>query len=160
MTRRALALLLTALLALAAAAGPAGAQTTEPRTTIPDVEDEVMCVSCGVPLNVAESAQADDQRDLIADLVAEGRTKDEVKDALVAEYGERVLAVPGDDGFELAAWVLPLVLLAGGTALVALLALRWRTTGGGRGGPPTAPTPALSTADARRLDEDLRRFDR
>ncbi len=154
MTRRALALLLTALLALAAAAGPAGAQTTEPRTTIPDVEDEVMCVSCGVPLNVAESAQADDQRDLIADLVADGRTKDEVKDALVAEYGERVLAVPGDEGFELAAWVLPFLLLAGGTALVAVLALRWR----GGGAPST--TPALSAADAARLDEDLRRFDR
>ncbi len=160
MTRRALALLLTALLTLALAAAAPAHAAVEPRTTIPDVEDEVMCVSCGVPLNVAESAQADDQRDLIADLVAEGRTKDEVKDALVAEYGERVLAVPGDDGFELAAWVLPVVLLVGGTALVALLALRWRGTTGGGGSPPAAPAAALSTADARRLDEDLARFDR
>jgi cytochrome c-type biogenesis protein CcmH/NrfF len=159
-TRRALALLLTALLTLALAAAAPAHAAVEPRTTIPDVEDEVMCVSCGVPLNVAESAQADDQRDLIADLVAEGRTKDEVKDALVAEYGERVLAVPGDDGFELAAWVLPVVLLVGGTALVALLALRWRGTTGGGGSPPAAPAAALSTADARRLDEDLARFDR
>jgi cytochrome c-type biogenesis protein CcmH/NrfF len=148
-SRRA-ALLLAVLLALAT---PAGAAAAEPRTTIPDVEDEVMCVTCGVPLNVAESQQADDQRDLIADLIAEGRTKEEVKQALVAEYGERVLAVPRDDGFELAAWVLPILLLGGGTALVAILALRWR--GGG-----AATSPALSTADAARLDEDLRRFDR
>ncbi len=150
MIRRAL---LALAAALALATSPAAAQAAEPRTTIPDVEDEVMCVTCGVPLNVAESQQADDQRDLIADLIAEGRTKEEVKQALVAEYGERVLAVPRDDGFELAAWVLPILLLGGGTALVAILALRWR--GGG-----AATSPALSTADAARLDEDLRRFDR
>ncbi len=154
--RRAAAL----LLALLALAGLTGAAQPEPKTTVVDVEDEVMCVTCGVPLNVAESAQADDQRDLIADLVAEGRTKDEVKDALVAEYGERVLAVPGDEGFELAAWVLPLLLVAGGAVLVALLALRWRRTGDDASRRSPTPAPALSTADAARLDEDLRRFDR
>ena len=42
-----------------------------------------------------------------ARLIAEGKTKDEVKDALVAEYGENVLAVPGNDGFGLAAWLFP-----------------------------------------------------
>jgi len=152
---RRLALLLATLLALATAAPADAAQQ---RTTVVDVEDEVMCVTCGVPLNVAESAQADDQRDLIADLVAEGRTKEEVKQALVAEYGERVLAVPGDEGFALTAWVLPVLLVAGGGALVALLALRWRRATDAATIP--SPTPALSTADAARLDEDLRRFDR
>jgi len=150
------ALLLTMLLALGTAA-PA-AHAAEQRTTVIDVEDEVMCVTCGVPLNVAESAQADDQRDLIADLVAEGRTKEEVKQALVAEYGERVLAVPDDEGFALAAWILPVLLVFGGGALVALLALRWRRASDAATIP--TPSPALSTADAARLDEELRRFDR
>ena len=107
--RALLAVLLSALalLTTAAAALPTPAPAAAPQTTTVDVEDEVMCVTCGVPLNIAESPQAPEQRELIAELVAEGRTKDEVKQALVAEYGERVLAVPGDEGFELTAWVLP-----------------------------------------------------
>ena len=49
---------LVVLVALAAAA-PAGAA---PRTTLPDVEDEVMCVVCGTPLNLAQAPQADRER--------------------------------------------------------------------------------------------------
>ena len=56
-----------------------------PQTTLSDVEDEVMCPVCGVALNIAESPQADDQREFIRGLIAEGRTKDEIKDELVAE---------------------------------------------------------------------------
>ena len=53
-------------------------------------------------------------------------TKEQVKAALVEAYGPDVLAEPGDDGFDLAAWLVPgaLVALAGGG--VVLLARRWR----------------------------------
>ena len=58
-----------------------------------------MCIVCGVPLELAtESPQANQERDLIRQLIAQGLTKDEIKDRLVAQYGTEVLATPSDSG--------------------------------------------------------------
>jgi cytochrome c-type biogenesis protein CcmH len=146
------ALLIVLLLAFAAPA-----QAAEPKTTLPDVEDEVMCVECGTALNVSTSPVADREREFIRRRIAEGKSKAEIKAALLAEYGPRVLATPEGGGFDVAAWLVP-----GGLCLLALLgigavALRWR------GRPAADPGPAgpdLDPDDARRLDADLAAFDR
>jgi cytochrome c-type biogenesis protein CcmH len=156
-----------AVLALLAMANVAAAAT--PKTSFNDVEDEVMCVSCGVPLEIAESPQADRERAEIRRLVAQGLTKEQVKDELVATYGRNVLALPQNNGFGLAAYLVPIGIAAGMIGLLVLLLPRWRrrertkpgaafAAGAGAGTPPTA-APALSDADARRLDEDLARYD-
>jgi cytochrome c-type biogenesis protein CcmH/NrfF len=151
--------LLTALVLLALLAPAAGA--AEPRTTLPDVEDEVMCLECGTALNVSNSDVADQERDFIAGLIAEGLTKDQVKERLVAEYGPRVLAEPQDDGFELTAWVVPLVAGVGAIALVGLVARRWRRRGRADGaGAAGAGEPRMDPDDAERLDAELAAFDR
>ena len=150
-------LLLAALLALALAAPAAGLAAT-PRASLPDIEDEVMCLECGTALNVSTSDVAEQERDFIAELIAQGKTKGEVKDALVAEYGPRVLAEPGDDGFELTAWLVPVAAALAALVLVGLVARRWR--GAGRGGPPEARGPALDPDDERRLDAELAAYDR
>jgi len=51
-------------IAIAAIAEPsaAGASTAAPRTSLPVIERQVMCVTCKIPLNVAQSAQADRER--------------------------------------------------------------------------------------------------
>jgi len=46
--------------------------------------------------------------------------------SFIQEYGERALLVPPAKGFNLAAWVLPILVPLGGLALVALVLLRWR----------------------------------
>lgn len=157
--RAALALALALLCAVGAgAATPAAAQA--PRTTYAEVERELMCVSCNVALNIAESPQATRQKELVRTLVAEGRTKDEILDVMVAEYGDNVLAEPRAEGFSLAAWGVPLAVGAAGLALGALLLPRWRRTRpapGLRAAPATGP--AMSAGDAARLEDDLRRYD-
>jgi cytochrome c-type biogenesis protein CcmH len=158
MLRRALALLLVAWLAI-----PAAALGQAPQTSLPDIEDEVMCIVCGVSLELAtEAPQANQERDLIRSLIAEGLTKDEIKARLVDQYGENVLAIPGSDGFDLAAWLVPgaAIVLAGGAIVVGLR--RWRRAGthpngGGSAGPE--PPKDLDAADAGRLDADLARYD-
>ena len=87
----------------------------EPKATLPDIEDEVMCVECRTALNISTSAVADQERAFIRARIAEGMTKDEIKAALVEEYGPAVLAEPGDEGFDLAGWLVPgaIVALAG-----------------------------------------------
>lgn len=147
--------LLAALLALALLAPAAAAA---PRVSLTDIEDEVMCLECGTALNVSNSAVADQEREFIAELIAQGKTKQEVKDALVAEYGPRVLAEPSDDGFELTAWLVPVLAALAALALVTFTARRWR-----RARPAAAPADAdsaLDPDDARRLDAELTAFDR
>jgi cytochrome c-type biogenesis protein CcmH/NrfF len=156
-TLRALvAALAVSLLAAVALAGPTAAAT--PQTSYAEVERELMCVSCNVALNIAESPQATRQKELVRTLVAEGRTKDEILDVMVAEYGENVLAEPRAEGFSLAAWAVPLGAGAAGLALAALLLPRWRRS---RPAPSLAVPagPRLSPGDASRLEDDLRRFD-
>jgi cytochrome c-type biogenesis protein CcmH len=155
MSRRLPAALLALLAALALAA-PAAAIAAAPRTSLSDVENEVMCVTCRVPLNIADSPEADRERAFIDARIRQGQTKAEIEQALVAQYGTRVLATPSDHGVDLAAWLVPGALVV--LALVALgIALpRWRRSRERAGPAPRAP---LDPADARRLDEDLARFD-
>jgi cytochrome c-type biogenesis protein CcmH len=128
----------------------------EPKTTLPDVEDEVMCVECRTALNVSTAPVADQERAFIRERIADGMTKDQIKAALVREYGPEVLAEPERKGFDLSAWIVPgalVVLAAGG---VALLARRWRRSGAAE----EAAVPELDPADAKRLDADLAAHDR
>jgi cytochrome c-type biogenesis protein CcmH len=150
--RRALALL--ALLALAAPAGAA-----EPKTSLPAIEEQVMCVVCKTPLSVANGPQAEAQRAEIRRLIAQGKDEQQIKDALVAEYGERVLALPEEEGFNLAVYLVPVAALALALALLALLLPRWRRGARARAGLPAVLGPEPSAEDARRLDEDLARYD-
>jgi cytochrome c-type biogenesis protein CcmH/NrfF len=127
----------------------------EPKTTLPDVEDEVMCVECRTALNVSTAPVADQERAFIRDRIAEGMTKEQIKAALVEEYGPDVLAEPPGDGFDLAAWLVPGALVVVAALGIALVARRWRRT-------PEAETARaeLDPADARRLDAELSAFDR
>ena len=74
---------------------------------------------------------------------------------LAAEYGDEVLAVPGDDGFDLAAYLVPALGIAAALVALGMAALRWR--GGRSGGAEAETTP--SAAVAQRLDSDLERYD-
>src|SRR4051794_41505564 len=76
----------------------------QPKTTLPDVEDEVMCPVCGTALNLSFSPQADRERAFIQREINEGKTKEQIKDDLVEQYGTNVLAEPPKSGFDLTAW--------------------------------------------------------
>ena len=132
-----------------------------PKTNLADIADEVMCVVCGVPLELAlEAPQAEAERAFIRRQIAQGQTKDEIKDALVAEYGENVLAVPGTEGFDLAAWLIPIAAFLTAALAIGLALRRWRRTGGSaeppKGGDPAA---GASVADTERLDADMARYE-
>ena len=153
---RAAVLALLAMLALA----PATALAAQPRASFNDVEDEVMCDTCNVPLNIAESDRADQERAAIRRLIARGLTKQQILAELERTYGPGILAKPQDSGFSLAVWWVPVVVVACLLALLATLLPRWRRRGRDRvDDGPRAQAPALRDADERRLDEDLARYD-
>ena len=154
MTR--LAALAATVLALAL---PAAA--TAANASLPDIEDEVMCTICGTTLQLSNSPQAERERVFINELIAQGKTKEQIKAELVDEYGPEVLAVPDDEGFDLiGGWVLPVVAVIAGALLVALAARRWRRDQ--RRDEAEAPAPVRpdpSSDEAKRLREDLERYE-
>jgi cytochrome c-type biogenesis protein CcmH/NrfF len=137
------------------------------------VESQVMCVTCKIPLTVAESPQADRERAFIQELIDQGQSEGQIKQALVAQYGPQVLALPSTNGFDLAAYLVPIAVVVFVAGLLALLLPRWRrrarvqaamaaaamngaaSTDAGA----TSSAASLSPADAARLEADLARFD-
>ena len=148
------AAVLAALALLVLGAAPAGAAE---RASLPDIEDEVMCPICGTLLELSESPQAQRERAFIRARIARGDSKQEIKDALVREYGQDVLAVPDSSGFDLSAYLVPILAFIAGAAALAVGVLRWRRRGEGE--PPGPGGPAPSDEEAERLDADLARYD-
>jgi cytochrome c-type biogenesis protein CcmH/NrfF len=151
----ALALLAVGLLALATAAVASPAR----QTTVHDIEDEVMCPICGTLLELADSPQAKREKVFVAKLVTAGKTKAEIKDALVAQYGPSVLALPKASGFDLSAYLVPIIAIAIAMIAIAFSVARWRRNG--RQSPAEErETPAAPQGeDAERLEADLSRYD-
>jgi cytochrome c-type biogenesis protein CcmH/NrfF len=144
-------------LSLAVLLLPAGAgAATAPQTTLNDVEDEVMCPICGTLLELADSPQARREKVFVAKLIAEGRSKAEIKDALVAQYGPAVLAQPEGSGFDLSAYLVPAIAIAAAIVALAFSLARWRRESERAG---AEPAPAPREEDAQRLDADMRRYD-
>jgi cytochrome c-type biogenesis protein CcmH len=137
---------LAALLAVLALAAPQAA-------SLPDIEDEVMCVECGTVLSVSSSPVAQQERTFIREQIAAGKNKEQIKAALVDEYGEEVLADPGSSGFNATLWVVPIALVLLASAGIAVAVRRWRRNAGTPA--EATPPPPLSPEDARRLDAEL-----
>ncbi len=157
---RALVLVVLAVALHAVCASPAlAAGPVAPRTTLPAVEGQVMCVTCKIPLLVAQSPQASRERAFIERLIVLGDTEAQIKRALVAQYGPTVLALPPAHGFDLAAYLVPLCVVLALLALLALLLPRWRRRARDAVIAGDAPSPTLSPADTARLEADMARFD-
>jgi cytochrome c-type biogenesis protein CcmH len=133
-----------------------------PKTSVSDLEDEVMCPVCGTSLGLArEAPQAERERAFIARLVRGCRSKDQVKAALASEFGDAVLALPSERGFDVSAYLIPVVAVLLAAAGIGVSLVRWRRAGTDGNAPsadamPTPPDPR----DARRLDAELARHDR
>ena len=150
---RAVAMILALLLV-----APAASLAACPKTSLADVEDEVMCPVCGVPLGLAtESPQAQRERAFIQREAERCKSKQQIKNELVAQFGDRVLALPPEKGFNLAAYLVPGAIVLAGIAAVMTIALRRRR--GGAGPTPPASAQGLATDDAARLEADLERYD-
>jgi cytochrome c-type biogenesis protein CcmH len=119
-----------------------------PQASLPDIEDEVMCVECGTVLSVSNSPVAQQERQFIREQIRAGKDKEQVKAALVDEYGEDVIADPKTPWL----WIVPVGVALLAAAAVAVAISRWR-----RRAPAPEQTlpPPLSPEDARRLDAEL-----
>ena len=143
--------------ATAAGSPAASALAATPRVSLPAIERRVMCVTCKIPLLVAQSPQANRERAYIRGLIAEGDGEAQIERALVSQYGPAALGLPSAQGFDLTVYLVPLAGVIALAAMLALLLPRWRRRA--RAQAP-AGAPSLTTVDSERLNADLARFDR
>lgn len=165
--RRRLLAWVTAALVLGLIAPVTALAASCPRTSVADIEDEVMCPVCKTPLALAQEApQADRERVFILERVEGCQSKGAIKVALAAEFGDEVLAVPAGEGFDLAAYLVPAIALALALGACALAVARWRGRGpapaeagpsGARGEAGSSPAPSAEAS--ARLARDLERYD-
>jgi cytochrome c-type biogenesis protein CcmH len=130
------------------------ARASEQHPTQAELEGEVMCPVCGTTLDQSDSPAAQQIKRVIAQRVAAGDTKSEIKNRLVANYGESILAAPPHHGFGLLAWWLPIVGITAAAAVVGVGAWRWS-----RAREPAGPAAPLDPALERRVDDELRRYE-
>ena len=145
------------VLAVLAALAPA-TSAAAPRASFNDVENQLMCDTCNVPLSIADSPRADQERREIRGLIAQGLTKQQILARFRAEYGPNVLARPEGGGAAVTVWAVPAGIVVAALIAVALLLPRWRRRRAVQAG-PRDDAPELSATEARRLEQDLARYD-
>jgi len=145
---------MTAALVLAAPA----AACAHPRTSLGYLQGQVMCPTCHTTLDMSDSQAAQQIKGFIAKKVAACWTAKQIESALVAHYGQQILAAPSHKGFDLLAWWLPIVGVLAGALVLAFGVWCWSR----RKEPEEPDGPAGSGLDEeteRRLDDLLARFD-
>jgi cytochrome c-type biogenesis protein CcmH len=138
------------------------ASASEQHPTLNELENEVMCPVCGTTLAQSDSAAAHQIERDIGARIAKGWTKSRIKNSLVDDYGEEILASPPKHGFNLLAWLLPLVGVVVAGAVLGVAAWRWTRWRA----EPEAPTVQSANGSGpidpeldRRVDEELARFE-
>jgi len=136
------------------------------------VGETVRCAACPEPISVndEQNSVAQDERTLIRQLLQQGLTAEQVRQALVARYGPSILLAPPRQGFDLLIWLIPPVAIVACAAAVFLAARRW--AGGSRGpelfaatatGPPALGDRAGAASGAATpttaASPDLRRYE-
>lgn len=99
------------------------------------------CAVCqGVSIADSPASMARAQLDTVRELVAEGKTDEEIIDYFVARYGEWVLLEPPKHGFNWLVWLGPIALIAGGALVISRQIKKGPAPGAAKPAEPSAPT--------------------
>jgi cytochrome c-type biogenesis protein CcmF len=159
-------LLLLALLPSALHAQHVEAPQFKPTVPQSELERELgyeiicMCGTCGRKrIGECTCGMAAQMRAEVAQMVAQGRSREQIYEFYMAKYGsQEPLAAPIDKGFNRLAWLFPYVMGASGLFMVGLVAVRWSR----RSASPEMPAAAAANGDPllqQRLDDELRDLD-
>lgn len=129
--------------------------------TLDEIAQELVCqCGCNMVLNNCTHGDCmvrDSMRTAIGQMIAQGQGKDEIIQAFVAQYGEKVLAAPTKQGFNLTAWITPFAVLIAGLLAVFLLIQAWLHSGKASAQAP-ALTEEVDEEYRSRLEQELESF--
>ena len=86
---------------------------------VAEISGELMCPVCeGQSVAESNAQLARDMRAVIKTKLLEGDTKEEIMDYFVSSYGETILASPPPKGFSVILWLLPVLSVLIGGAII------------------------------------------
>jgi cytochrome c-type biogenesis protein CcmH len=141
-----------------ALAAPGLASNAHPSES--EIETLLVCPTCHETLDESNSAVAQQMKAEIRKRIAQGWTRKEILDEMVASFGPGVLSTPATHGFDLLAWALPIGGI--GVGALALGGGAWYWTQQGRRDPRSGDddeTDAMDPDLERLVDDELARFD-
>ena len=158
LTGMALALALLAVLGLATAVS---AQTPTPNQ-VNDVAKELWCPLCnGVRLDNCELQACVQMREVISQKLEAGESTQNIKSYFVQQYGDVVLGQPSTQGFNLVAWIFPILAAVVGISWVAYLVVTWRKKQTATlATAPAGPAPAATRQPGEETDDYMKRVER
>jgi cytochrome c-type biogenesis protein CcmH len=119
-------ILVAALIAVFALGATASAQTPTPNE-INEVARELWCPLCnGVRLDNCDLQACVQMREVISQKLQAGESTGDIKAYFVQQYGDVVLGQPSTEGFNLIAWIFPILAAVVGLGWVAYLVVTWR----------------------------------
>ncbi len=108
---------------------------------VDEIGTNLMCqCGCTMVLSTCDCGTAEQMRGEIRDMLGQGKTKSDILNYYVGKYGEKVLAAPVAQGFNLSAYITPFAVILAGAGVIGLIVRQWviRTR-------TTAPAPVLAT---------------
>jgi len=154
-------------LAILSARAVAAQQPTPSDDQVNAIARQLFCPVCqNTPLDVCPTEACRQWRELIRQMLAEGRSSDYIKQYFVDNYGARVLPIPPQSGFNWLVYVVPPLAFLAGAFLLFQAYRTWRQGGretvaaeGQPAGTGTAPGSAPEAQDeyVARLEEELRK---
>jgi cytochrome c-type biogenesis protein CcmH len=129
-------------------------------------DDEVLAVAkklyCPVcpntPLDVCETQACQDWRAQIKDQLSSGWSEQQIIEYFVAQYGERVLAEPERKGFTSLVWVLPVIAVLLGGAIVWRVLRSWHSNTSVQV-PAVAPINRISPEVIAEIEKELKEME-
>jgi cytochrome c-type biogenesis protein CcmH len=138
------------------AAASLGAADKKGEELVRELENMLIAPCCwSQPISQHYSEVSEKMRKEVREMVAAGKSRDEILDSYVSEYGERILATPRPRGFNALAYVLPwAALILGGWLLFVLLRkLRAPAPAAIAAPPPDARYTSIVEKEIKDLDE-------
>jgi cytochrome c-type biogenesis protein CcmH len=128
-----------------------------------EIGANLMCqCGCTMVLATCECGTAEQMRTEIAGMIDKGQTKDDILNYYVGKYGEKVLAAPVAQGFNLSAYITPFAVILLGAGAIALIARQWVIrTRTALAQPVLATSTTIASPDElrARLDNELRAYE-
>ena len=125
-----------------------------------DLAARTILCDCGChpqSVHACACSRAAEMRDDVAALIRSGMSGEQVIAKYVAEHGEKIRIVPVARGFNLLAWLGPLVGLLLASVGVALVVYRWSRSRGPAGAPSADPAAPAFVAPAPVAGDDAYR---
>ncbi len=152
------------LILVAAALAVLGVSTVSAQQPVPSddevnaIASQLFCPVCeNTPLDVCPTEACHDWRELIRQMLAEGKSTQEIQQYFVEHYGARVLSKPPLAGFNLLLYVIPALVIALGAYLLIRSMKVWRNDGSNNMPSAQESEPVQNDAYTSRMEEELRK---